>query len=133
MSLLRLHKGILIDCLDLGGSVIIGSGYAWTKYKAILIFRFVDQCVFGHDKNRRVERFYVGQNYAVLWGSIMKNGKRVSLKNMDIGESGAAMTQNWYDEVSNMAKIFRHPSKIIIQNNCIPEHCIFIFLGKRCG
>ena len=91
----------------------IGSGYAWTKYKAILIFRFVDQCVFGHDKNRRVERFYVGQNYAVLWGSIMKNGKRVSLKNMDIGESGAAMTQNWYDEVSNIAKIFRHPSKIL--------------------
>ena len=107
-----MHKGILIDCLDLGGK--IESGYAWTKYKAILIFRFVDQCVFGHDKNRRVERFYVGQNYAVLWGSIMKNGKRVSLKNMDIGESGAAMTQNWYDEVSNIAKIFRHPSKIIL-------------------
>ena len=63
----------------------------------------------------------------------MKNGKRVSLKNMDIGESGAAMTQNWYDEVSNIAKIFRHPSKIISQNRCIQEDCIFIFLGKRCG
>ena len=66
----------------------------------------------------------------------MKNGKRVSLKNMDIGESGAAMTQNWYDEVSNIAKIFRHPSKILLlisQNRCIPEHCVLIFLGKRCG
>ena len=30
----------------------------------------------------------------------MKNGKRVSLKNIDIGESGAAMTQSWYDEGS---------------------------------
>ena len=96
------------------------------NYKAILIFRWVDQCIplpdGAHDKERRVERFNVGQNYAVIRGGIMENGKMVSLKNMDIGESGAAMTQNWYDEVSNMAKTFRHPSKIISQNRCIPEH-----------
>ena len=70
----------------------------------------------------------------------MKNGKRVSLKNIDIGESGAAMTQNWYDEVSNIAKIFRHPSKILLFKITVYRNTAFLFFqvkdvdnGKRTG
>ena len=58
------------------------------------ISRWVDQCDGSHDKNRNVERFYVGQNWAVSWGGY--------LKDMNIGASGVAMIQRWYDEVSNI-------------------------------
>ena len=62
------------------------------------LVRWVDQCDEGaHDKNRRVEKFQVGQNWAMLAGSY--------LENKAVGESGSDMIQDWYDEVSNIEQI----------------------------
>ena len=55
--------------------------------------RWVDQCDGAHDHNRRIERFEVGQNLAMLAGSY--------LGTQAIGVSGSQMVQNWYDEVIN--------------------------------
>ena len=55
--------------------------------------RWVDQCDGAHDHNRRIERFEVGQNWAMLAGGY--------LKTQAIGLSGSQMVQNWYDEVIN--------------------------------
>ena len=58
--------------------------------------RWVDQCDgAAHDKNRRVEAFQVGQNWAMIAGSY--------LENESVGESGSYMIQDWYDEVSNVS------------------------------
>ena len=60
--------------------------------------RWVDQCDgSSHDKNRRVEEFQVGQNWAMLAGSY--------LENKAVGESGSDMIQDWYDEVRNVGRM----------------------------
>ena len=63
------------------------------KNKEYFYSRWVDQCDGAHDHNRRIERFEVGQNWAMLAGSY--------LGTQAIGLSGSQMVQNWYDEVSH--------------------------------
>ena len=92
----------ILDCLQLWAC--IQSNWIASHcllQKLLYIFsciRWVDQCdSAAHDKNRRVEKFQVGQNWAMLAGSY--------LENKAVGESGSDMIQDWYDEVSNVGRI----------------------------
>ena len=98
ISLLRLHKGIIYWIACSYGLALILSHCLLQKLLYIFSFgRWVDQCDGAHDKNRRVEKFQVGQNWAMLAGSY--------LENKAVGESGSDMIQDWYDEVSNVGRI----------------------------
>ena len=104
ISSLRLHKGIIYWIACSYGLAFIASHCFLEKLLDIFSFvRWVDQCSYNlqssyaHDKNRRVEKFQVGQNWAMLAGSY--------LENMSVGESGSNMIQDWYDEVSDVGRI----------------------------
>ena len=92
MSWLRLHKGSVIHCLQIYYCVLLGKCFR-TYIKRFFYYRWVDQCDGAHDHNRRIERFEVGQNWAMLAGSYL--GAQA------IGLSGSQMVQNWYDEVTD--------------------------------
>jgi len=61
----------------------------WDDELATVAQRWADQCNFGHDSERRVSRFSVGQNVA-----IRKHSNR-----QPKGEENRKMVQAWYDEV----------------------------------
>ena len=64
-----------------------------TVFNSLLFVRWVDQCdEHAHDKNRNLRRFQVGQNWAMVGGSYLKNEA--------INESTSEMVQDWYNEVS---------------------------------
>ena len=66
--------------------------FQWDDEIANMAQRWADQCTFGHDKNRKVARFQVGQN--VYQASSSRNYP-IDFKN---GING------WYDEVSDFDK-----------------------------
>ena len=59
-----------------------------------VIFRWTDQCIGGHDTNRRTETYeHVGQNYAMMASSV------------DNPADWGQFVQNWYDEVKKYVYI----------------------------
>ena len=71
----------------------------------LLFVRWVDQCdENAHDKNRNLERFQVGQNWAMLGGSYLENEA--------VNESTSEMIQDWYNEVSECRRKY-HKYKIL--------------------
>jgi len=66
----------------------------WDDELATVAQRWADQCNFGHDSERRVSRFSVGQNVA-----IRKHSNR-----QPKGEENRKMVQAWYDEVDQFSR-----------------------------
>jgi len=66
----------------------------WNDELAEVAQRWVDQCVSGHDKNRRTETFSsgVGQNWA--WQGNWKMDEQI--------EIAPIMVERWYDEVKDI-------------------------------
>ncbi|KAF4530622.1 hypothetical protein B566_EDAN018683, partial [Ephemera danica] len=56
---------------------------------ATIAQRWADQCTFGHDQNRDVDRFYVGQN-AYMWSR--------SPIYTDYSADFASACQSWFSE-----------------------------------
>lgn len=68
-------------------------------FKSSLFVRWVDQCdENAHDKNRNLERFQVGQNWAMQGGSYLENEA--------VNESTSLMVQDWYNEVSQCRRTY---------------------------
>lgn len=61
----------------------------WDDELATVAQRWADQCNFGHDTERSVSRFQVGQNVAI----------RSNSNRQPKGEENRKMVQAWYDEV----------------------------------
>merc|ERR1712136_130923 len=67
----------------------------WNDELAEVAQRWVNQCIAGHDKNRRTDDFeYVGQNWA--WAAV------VGGNHDDSGAVASGMVQKWYDEVKDI-------------------------------
>ncbi|XP_059471196.1 venom allergen 3-like [Neocloeon triangulifer] len=56
----------------------------WDDELASVAQRWAEQCMFEHDKNRRVERFRVGQNLAFSWQSPPNRDKSADVINSTI-------------------------------------------------
>ena len=67
---------------------------SWSLKNCLKIHRWVNQCIAGHDKNRRTDDFeYVGQNWA--WAAV------VGGNHDDSSAVASGMVQKWYDEVND--------------------------------
>ena len=67
--------------------------FSYSLKNSRYIQRWVNQCIAGHDKNRRTDDFEnVGQNWA--WAAV------VGGNHDDSNAVASGMVQKWYDEVN---------------------------------